>query len=280
MATYAIGDLQGCFDELRTLLDRIKFDPRTDRLWLVGDLVNRGPQSLAVLRFIKGLGKGAVAVLGNHDLHLLAVAQGNRKRYRDGSLDDVLWAADRDELLEWLRHRPLLYHDRHKGFTLLHAGLPPQWDLVTAQACAREVEAVLQGDGFPELMRELYGNQPKHWSEELNGIDRLRFIINCLTRLRYCTPDGTLALKDKGPPGSQSPGLSPWFDVPGRASAKERIICGHWSTLGFACHNNVWSLDTGCLWGGQLTALRVRKHKPLIPVQVSCPGSLSPWIDD
>jgi len=280
VATYAIGDLQGCYDELRTLLDRLQFDPQTDHLWLVGDLVNRGPQSLAVLRFIKDLGEQAVSVLGNHDLHLLAVAQGNRKHYQDGSLDDVLRAADRDELLDWLRHRPLLHHSRNKGFTLLHAGLPPQWDLQTAQSYAREVETVLQGEGFAELMREMYGNRPTCWSDELSGMERLRFIINCLTRLRYCNPDGTLGLKEKGPPGTQAPGLLPWFEVPGRASAGERIICGHWSALGFACRNNVWSLDTGCLWGGQLTAMRVRRRKPLIAIQISCPGAFTPWGGD
>jgi len=272
MATYAIGDIQGCYDELRTLLDRLEFDPAKDRLWLAGDLVNRGPDSLKVLRFAKGLGERAVCVLGNHDLHLLAVAAGNLRHYKDESLADVLQAPDRDELLDWLRRRPLMHSSKGKGYSMIHAGLPPQWDIKTAQRCAREVERVLRGPDFPRLMREMYGNKPDRWSKKLKGMDRLRFIINCFTRLRYCGADGTLALKEKGAPGSQAKGLLPWFEVPGRASAKERIVCGHWSTLGFVNRRNVWSLDTGCLWGGSLTAVRLRRKHPPAAVQIACDG--------
>ena len=278
MAIYAIGDIQGFYAEFRTLLDRLDFDPDKDRLWLAGDLVNRGPQSLAVLRFVKSLGEQAISVLGNHDLHLLAVAEGNLKHYKDDSLAEVLQAPDREELLQWLRHRPLIYRSQDKGFSLIHAGLPPQWDMETALACAREVEQVLQGDGFRELILAMYGNRPDRWSPQLEGMARLRFIINCFTRLRFCTADGTLGLKEKGPPGTQAKGLLPWFEVPGRASADERIICGHWSTLGFVSRHNVWSLDTGCLWGGSLTAVRVRKRKPLIATRLACPESLVPTV--
>lgn len=273
MATYAIGDVQGCYDELRTLLDRLEFDTSKDKLWLAGDMVNRGTQSLSVLRFVKSLGKRAVCVLGNHDLHLLAVSHGNLKHYKDASLEDVLLAPDRDELLHWLRHCPLMHHNEKKQFSMIHAGLPPQWDIDTALSCAREVEDVLQGPDFLELINNMYGNKPNKWSTQLEGMDRLRFIINCLTRLRYCSDDGTLYLKEKSAPGSQRSGLHPWFEAPGRASAKERIVCGHWSTLGFVNRHNVWSLDTGCLWGGSLTAVRIHRNHPLVPMHIHCTGA-------
>lgn len=270
MATYAIGDIQGCYDQFRRLLDRIAFNPIQDKLWLVGDLVSRGPQSLAVLRLVKSLDTSVITVLGNHDLHLLALWCGNRSHYRDNSLDQILAAPDRDELLNWLRQRPLLHYSHSKNYVLLHAGLPPQWNLKTAQSCAQEVETVLRGDNFSEFMQVLYGNQPNQWSKQLSGMDRLRFIINCFTRLRYCSVDGVLNLKEKGPPGSQIANLLPWFDVPGRASIDTRIIFGHWSTLGLVARNNIWSLDTGCLWGGQLTALRVHKRKLTRITQIDC----------
>ncbi len=270
MATYAIGDIQGCYDEFRILLDRLEFDPDKDKLWIAGDLVNRGPRSLAVLRFAHGLGESAVCVLGNHDLHLLALSQGNRKHYKDAALEDILRAPDREELLHWLRHRPLLHRSRKKRFSMLHAGLPPQWDMETAQVLAGEVEGVLQGPGYAGLMKHMYGNKPRAWSPKLRGMDRLRFIINAFTRMRYCTLDGALVLDEKGPPGTQAKGRLPWFDMPNRSSAHERILCGHWSTLGYVSRNNVWSLDTGCLWGGQLTAVRVHEKNPIRPIQVSC----------
>ena len=270
MATYAIGDIQGCYRDFRNLLDRLDFDPKKDKLWLAGDMVNRGPDSLAVLRFARKLGDRAVCVLGNHDLHLLAVSQGNLKHYKDALLESVLLARDREEILDWLRHRPLLHYSEKKRFALVHAGLPPQWDLETALSCSREVEKALQGTQFRELMSHMYGNQPDRWSSKLSGMDRLRFIINCFTRMRYCRANGALALREKGKPGTQPEGLYPWFEAPQRASAGIRIICGHWSTLGFVNRHNVWSLDTGCLWGGSLTAVRVRREKPLLATQQPC----------
>lgn len=280
MATYAIGDIQGCYDELRRLLDAIGFDPLVDRLWSVGDLVNRGPDSLSVLRWVRALGERAVVVLGNHDLHLLALAAGNPKHAKKSTLDDVLNAPDRDELLHWLRHRPLLHVSDKKGFAVVHAGLAPQWDMATAQACARELEAVLRGPDHEAFLCNMYGNEPARWSERLRGMDRLRFITNCFTRLRYCNTDGRLVLNEKGPPGSQPPGVLPWYLVPGRASAGQRIIFGHWSTLGYRQVANVWSLDTGCLWGGALTALRVRKRKPVEVFAVQCAGYAAPGSGD
>lgn len=270
MATYAIGDIQGCYDRLLRLLDRLRFDPARDRLWFVGDLVNRGPDSLATLRFVKGLGEQALTVLGNHDLHLLALAAGNPKHAKESNLKPVLRAADRDELLHWLRDRPLMYFDERRNFALIHAGLPPQWDLPTALSCAREVETVLRGPDYPDYLHAMYGNEPARWSDSLTGMDRLRFITNCLTRLRYCAADGTLALKEKGPSGSQTPGYLPWFAVPDRATKDLRIIFGHWSTLGYAVGHNTWALDTGCVWNGRLTAIRVRRERPGEPISIPC----------
>lgn len=275
MATYAIGDIQGCYDDLRRLLERIRFDPAGDRLWFVGDLVNRGPESLQVLRFVRSLGDRAVVVLGNHDLHLLALAAGNSKHGRDSNLHEVLEAPDRDEILAWLRTRPLMHHDAKKGFALIHAGLPPQWDLAQALACARELEAALQGPDADEFLHQMYGNEPAQWSPDLAGIPRLRFITNCLTRLRYCDAEGRLALAEKSLPGQQPAHLMPWFAVPGRASADVRIVFGHWSTLGYRAVHNSWALDSGCLWGGRLTALRLRRRKPMAPVAVVCPQHVS-----
>lgn len=255
MTAYAIGDVQGCYEELRLLLDRIAFDPVRDRLYFVGDLVNRGPSSLQTLRFIKSLGEAAETVLGNHDLHLLAVACGVSKPKHRDTFGDVLGAPDREELLHWLRTRPLLLS--MGGFYLIHAGLPPQWDMQAAAHCARQVEAVLGGEGFGEFFAQMYGDLPKRWSDDLQGFGRLRFITNCLTRLRYCDADGVLDLKEKRGLGSQAAHLLPWFRVPGRRSAGEKVIFGHWSTLGLHRENDCVCLDTGCLWGGELTALRL-----------------------
>lgn len=276
MALYAIGDIQGCYDEFRRLLDKISFDSGKDQLWLVGDLVNRGPDSLAVMRFVRRLGERAVVVLGNHDLHLLAMAYGNPRRAREASLSEVLRAPDREELIDWLRHRPLMHHDAERGCSLLHAGLPPQWDISAALAHAHEVETILRGNGVREFLMEMYGNKPDRWKPGLRGVTRWRFTVNCLTRMRYCTDKGRLSFKEKGPPGSQTPGLMPWFDVPGRLSQESRIVFGHWSTLGFIQRNNVWCLDSGCLWGGRLTALRIRRQKPMTAVQFPCDAFLVP----
>lgn len=255
MATYAIGDVQGCHDELLVLLDKIRFDSAADQLWFVGDLVNRGPRSLETLRTIRNLGTSAVSVLGNHDMHLLAVAEGiSRTKHRD-TFGDILVAPDRDELLHWLRHRPLLHHGGE--FYLIHAGLPPQWNMEQATGLAQEAETALRSPDYREMLWHMYGNEPTHWDDHLGDWDRLRFITNSFTRLRYCTADGRLEFQQKGQPGNQPAGLLPWFEVPGRRSAGARILFGHWSTLGFHISQGTYCLDTGCLWGGELTALRI-----------------------
>jgi len=276
MATYAIGDIQGCHDELARLLDRLAFDPANDRLWSVGDLVNRGPKSLEVLRFFKALGACSVVVLGNHDLHLLAVAAANQQQANDSTLNAILRAPDRDELLHWLRQRPLFFRSRKKRVALVHAGLPPQWDCTQAAELAGEVEAALRDPGYREFLQGLYGNEPSRWRDDLRGMDRLRFIVNALTRMRYCDAEGTLLLKEKGLPGHQSEGALPWFQVPGRRARDERIIFGHWSTLGYHAEDNLWAIDSGCLWGGELTAIRVRRNKPIERIAIACPGYAKP----
>ncbi len=275
MAVYAIGDIQGCFDELQQLLQQLNFDKQHDRLWFCGDLVNRGPKSLEVLRFVKGLADRAVTVLGNHDLHLLAKAEGFGKQLAKDTLDEILNAPDRDELLTWLRHQPLLHHDAELGFTMVHAGLPPQWDLATAQACANELESKLRGPDYHEFIQVMYGNKPDHWSDDHEYIDRLRFITNVFTRLRFCYADGRLELKAKGKPGTEKKGTMPWFDVPGRKSKKQRIVFGHWSTLGVGERKNAFALDGGCLWGGQLVALRLDCEQPEW-FAIDCLGACKP----
>ena len=257
MTTYAIGDVQGCFDALQTLLEKIRFDPVHDALWFTGDLVNRGPQSLETLRIVKNLGARAITVLGNHDLHLLAVAAGTAKRKKQDTLDEILAAPDCDELLDWLRHRPLLHHDTALGWTLVHAGLLPQWDLADAQRLTREVEAVLQSDHADDFLAHMYGDLPNHWREDLTGHERLRVIVNAFTRLRYCDPEGKIDLRFKGAPGSQPPDLVPWFQVPRRRSGTEPIVFGHWSTLGAYQDHSVLGLDGGCLWGRELCGARI-----------------------
>ena len=278
MAVFAIGDVQGCYDELRRLLDALAFDPAVDHVWFVGDLVNRGPHSAPVLRYVRSLGDVATVVLGNHDMHLLAMSQGNLRKAGEGQLDDVLQAPDREELIEWLRRRPFLHHDATLGWTMIHAGLPPQWDLATAMACSGEMEAVLQSADFRAFAHSMYGNQPDRWSAKLKGPDRWRFITNCFTRLRFCAKDGTLNLKPKGPPGSQPKGFLPWFEVPERKTASTRILFGHWSMLGYQSTANAWSLDTGCLWGGSLTALRIDVDPPQ-PFHLPCPQLKRPGKD-
>ncbi|QJD28682.1 symmetrical bis(5'-nucleosyl)-tetraphosphatase [Methylococcus geothermalis] len=255
MAVYAIGDVQGCYAELQRLLDLIRFDPAGDRLLFTGDLVNRGPQSLETLRFIRSLGPAAATVLGNHDLHLLAVAYGvSRVKHKD-TFGDVLEASDRNELLDWLRTRPLVH--RESGYCLVHAGIPPCWDADTASARAAEVEAVLAGGDIAEFCRQMYGDKPDVWSDDLAGWDRLRFITNALTRMRYCDGAGRLDFKQKGAPGHQPAFLVPWFEVAGRRPSGATILFGHWSTLGYFAGKDCYCLDTGCLWGGELTALRL-----------------------
>ena len=275
MAVYAIGDIQGCFDELQALLTRLEFDPAIDRLWFAGDLVNRGPKSLDTLRFVHSLGAAAITVLGNHDLHLLAAAHGSRLNRDDSSLHAILEAPDREQLIDWLRRQPLLHHDAALGFTLVHAGLPPQWDLSLAQACAQEVETVLRGDRLAEFFAHMYGNKPKQWSSGLRGWERLRFIVNCFTRLRFCSKEGRLDLKSKGPPGSQPTGYQPWFEILDRASRDLNIVFGHWSTLGrYMPGPGIYPIDSGCLWGGQLTALRIDTAPQRI--DLPCTGKQTP----
>lgn len=274
VAVYAIGDVQGCFDELQSLLELIRFDAAHDQLWFAGDLVNRGPKSLETLRFIRQLGKRAVCVLGNHDLHLIAVAHGKPLDRKDHTLDAILAAPDRDELIDWLRRQPLLHHDAALGFTMIHAGLPPQWDLELAQLCAGEVETMLRGDRLEKFLTHMYGNKPARWTGKLSGWNRLRFIVNCLTRLRFCDTEGRIKLKYKGPPGSQPASLYPWFEIPGRASRDLNIIFGHWSTLGERSDPGIYPVDSACLWGGQLTALRIDTAPQRFALQ--CPQLVAP----
>lgn len=275
MAVFAVGDIQGCYDDLRRLLDRLRFDPDEDELWLTGDLVARGPKSLQTLRFVKHLGLNAVTVLGNHDLHLLAVAEGLQAEKPNDMLREVLDAPDAADLLEWLRHRPLAHYDAQLGFLLVHAGLPPQWDRGVALACAREVESVLRGNAYRDLLEQMYGNEPSRWDPTLTGIGRLRFIINALTRMRYCTPEGDLDFKEKGSVGEQPEHLLPWFRVPGRRNADLDVVFGHWSTLGNPETPHAWALDTGCVWGGTLTALRLDGEE-CHWLSVNCPGAQKP----
>lgn len=254
MAVYAIGDVQGCFDALQALLRKLAFNGTHDTLWFTGDLVNRGPQSAEVLRFVAGLGDRAITVLGNHDLHLLAVACGSAQRRRD-SFADVLTAADREQLIAWLRRQPLLHHDGELGYALVHAGLLPQWDLAQAQALARELERALCGPGYVELLEHMYGDYPNKWDDTLNGWDRLRVVVNAFTRLRYCTADGRMDLEPVGAPGSQPAHLVPWFQAPQRRTRDVNFVFGHWSTLGPWRDKGVIALDSGCVWGRSLTAV-------------------------
>lgn len=276
MATYAIGDIQGCFDELLQLLEAVHFNAKHDRLWFTGDLVNRGTQSLEVLRFVRELGDKAVVVLGNHDLHLMAISAGASHLRPKDNFMDVLEAYDRDILLEWLLHRPLMHHDAVLGYTLIHAGLPPQWDLLTAQACAREGEQMLRGSDAVHFFQHMYGDQPRQWRAGLSGVERQRFIINSFTRLRYCDAQGNLALDYKGAPGTQPKEYMPWFEVPGRKSRDLKILFGHWSTLGRYQGEGIYSLDTGCIWGGALTALRLEDEQWF---SVQCEGACAPGED-
>ena len=267
MTRYAIGDVQGCDTELEALLKRLKFSADRDRLWFVGDLVNRGPDSLATLRRVRALGDNAVVVLGNHDLHLLALAYGVQRRRKSDTLDEVLAAPDRDVLLEWLLERPLAYAEGED--LLVHAGLVPQWSVPFALHLAREVSTVLRREPR-RLLDHMYGNQPDRWDDSLSGTERWRFAINVLTRLRVCTADGRIDLSMKGdPPPPPSP-LRPWFEHSGRASRGARVIFGHWSALGLVQRPGIVGLDTGCVWGGELTALDLDAARA--PVAVRCAG--------
>jgi len=257
--TYAIGDVQGCFDDLLRLLYKIEFDPEEDQLWFTGDLVNRGPNSLEILRFVKGLGASAISVLGNHDMHLLAAAAGAVEVRKRDTIAEVLDAPDCEELLFWLRHQPMMHHDEALGYTMVHAGLPPQWDLARAQACARELEAVLQNSDYEDFFRYMYGEKPRRWRDGLAGWDRLRFIANCFTQIRFCDREGRLdlAAERRSLPGRRR--SVPWFSIPNRASAGLSIVFGHWAALASSAvkASGVYPLDTGCANRGRFTALRL-----------------------
>lgn len=265
MATYAIGDVQGCYPELQRLLDKLRFDPAQDHLWFCGDLVNRGGQSLETLRFIHALRERAVVTLGNHDLSLLAIAQRkpDAQARVNPELREVLFADDAPVLFEWLRSQKLLHHDEQLGWTMVHAGLAPGWTLRQAQRSAQEIERELTSPRHPRLLKNLFGNRPAAWSSRLQGIERMRASINTLTRMRYCDIHGRIDFEGKGIPGTQKPGMYPWFEVPGMRRRETRIVCGHWSALGRFAGLGVYAIDTGCVWGGQLTALRLDAEEPV-----------------
>jgi bis(5'-nucleosyl)-tetraphosphatase (symmetrical) len=269
MAVYAIGDIQGCYEPFRRLLDKLEFDPEKDCLWLTGDLVNRGPESLKVLRFVRSLGAAVICVLGNHDLHLIAVANGiGDTDDHVGSLDEVLDADDCDELIDWLRARPFAHFSKKLNTLLVHAGLPPEWTVKKALKRAAEVEAALRSHDYVDFLGHLYGNTPSRWSGKLSGNKRLRFIVNCLTRIRMVDRDGRLDFAHKGPPANARKSLVPWFDYPEARWRGTRIVFGHWSALGLIVNPDLISLDTGCVWDRELTAVRLSKRPKVL--QVDC----------
>ena len=271
MATYVIGDVQGCFESLQKLLEACAFQADEDMLWFVGDLVNRGPESLQTLYFVRDLGERAVVVLGNHDLHLLGVWAGHRQFHHTDTLAPVLEAPDCDALMHWLRHRRIAHFEH--GVLMVHAGVWPGWSLEDTLRHAQELEAALRSPDYARVFAQLYGSTPAQWSDELAGAERLRAMTNVFTRMRFCRPDGELDFHHKGRLGSAPPPLLPWFDVPGRKTAGLPIVCGHWSALGLYLREDLLALDTGCLWGGKLTALRLDDRRLF---QVDCPGVRSP----
>jgi bis(5'-nucleosyl)-tetraphosphatase (symmetrical) len=268
LARYAIGDVQGCYAQLRSLVERLSFRTDRDQLWFVGDLVNRGPRSLEVLRYVRGLGDNAVVVLGNHDLHLLALAHGRHKRRSGDTLDEIFDAPDRDTLLAWLITRPLAHFDTARGDLLVHAGVVPQWSAAVTAELAGAVSAELARNPR-DFFERMYGDHPDRWSPELRGMERLRFAVNALTRMRLCTPDGRIDVKMKGPPDEARLPYRPWFEHAARLTRDVRVIFGHWSALGLMQAHGVVGLDTGCVWGGSLTALDLDDASAL-PVCESC----------
>jgi len=274
--TYAIGDVQGCFDDLLRLLDVLDFDPSLDRLWFTGDLVNKGPNSLELLRFVKTLADSAISVLGNHDLYLLAAAAGAIKVRKKDTIAEILNAPDCEELLFWLRHQPLLHQDARLGYAMVHAGLPPQWAPEQAHSYARELEAVLQNFDYEDFFAHMGGEKPLQWDEDLKGWERLRFIANCFTQLRYCDREGRLDLGGRRRRGSGKKRSIPWFLVPERASSEMRILFGHWATLDAKSAKNqrVYPLDTGCANGGRFTAFRLEDARYF---RVPCKNQAVPW---
>jgi bis(5'-nucleosyl)-tetraphosphatase (symmetrical) len=270
MAEYAIGDLQGCYDPFRRLLDKLSFDPDKDHLWLTGDLVNRGPKSRRTLRFVKSLGKSATTVLGNHDLHLIALANDiNVSNSNFDSLWKILGHDDCDELINWLRFQPLAHYSKKLNTLMVHAGVPPQWTVKKTLRRAKEVEAALQRDDYAEFLRDMYGNKPDKWSGKLSGNNRLRFIVNALTRMRMITSDKRIEFSHAGPPGKAGPGLVPWFEAKNAKWRGSRIVFGHWSALGLLVKDDLICLDTGCVWGRRLTAVRLDKKTTITDVGCS-----------
>lgn len=262
MATYAIGDIQGCYEPLQCLLHKIQFDPARDRLWLVGDLINRGPDNLATLRLLYSLRDSLEIVLGNHDLHLIAVYYGLRKHGKNDNLQDILQAPDALELITWLRQQKLLHHDPQLNYTLVHAGIPPIWTLEQALGYAREVEDCLRGNHFQPYLASMYGNEPAQWRDDLQGLDRLRLITNYFTRMRFCSAEGELELATKESAAGAPPGFAPWYSYLQRKTRQQRIVFGHWAALeGQVQAANVYALDTGCVWGGSLTAMRLEDQQ-------------------
>lgn len=271
MSTYAIGDVQGCHSRLLELNSRVESTSENPGFIFLGDLVNRGPQSVATLKYVQTLGSRAKTILGNHDLHLLAAAHGIRKLHQSDTLDEVLNAPDRNELLDWLRQRPLALFEN--GHLFVHAGVVPQWTAERTIDLAHEVETVLRGPDWVDFLREMYGNQPAKWDDALTGMDRLRCIVNALTRIRFCTSDGTMEFNTKDGSGTELPGYIPWFDVPGRRTENVTVVFGHWSTLGLVVRPNLIGLDTGCVWGGKLSAINLENRQL---IQVDCPRYQQP----
>ncbi len=278
MATHAIGDIQGCYDELRALLAKIRFNTECDKLWFCGDLINRGPESLKTLRFLYSIRDNIHVVLGNHDLHLLATAYSHRKPGKKDTINDILDASDANTLLEWLRFQPLAHFDKELNLLMIHAGLHPDWSVTTALKLAHEVETLLRSREHIDFYKHMYGDKPVNWSDSLAGWSRYRFVTNIFTRLRYCDNHGKPALNAKGPPGTHTKNLLPWFEIPSRLSREQAIIFGHWSTLpqsGNASIHNTYPLDSGCLWGGMLTAMRI-DDQSFRYTQQDCPGAQKP----
>ncbi len=266
MATIAIGDVQGCYDQLMRLLERADYDERRDVLWFVGDLVNRGPHSAKTVRFARSLGERQITVLGNHDLALLVVAEGIKKPHRGDTFDELLAAPDREEMIAWLRRQKMMHAGG--GYAMVHAGILPQWSLAQALALAREVEAALQAPDYREFLKQMYGNEPLRWRDDLAGYDRLRIIVNAMSRMRLVAADGTLELNHKLGLDTMPGGYFPWYDAPGRASRADRIIFGHWAALGLLVREDVVCLDSGCVWGRALSALRLEDRRL---IQLDCP---------
>jgi bis(5'-nucleosyl)-tetraphosphatase (symmetrical) len=275
MSLYMIGDVQGCDEALGRLLDEIAFSPSRDTLYLLGDLVNRGPDSLKVLRRLMALEGAAHCLLGNHDLHLLAAAHGVRQLQRSDTVNDILDAPDRNELLDWLRHRPMALFEN--GWLMVHAGVLPQWDVADTLARAHELQSALRSSDWTAFLQHMYGNEPAFWSDALQGADRLRVVVNAFTRLRFCTAQGVMEFETKEGADGAPPGFMPWFDVPGRRTAGVPLAFGHWSTLGKVQREGVLPLDTGCVWGGCLTAARLLNTTDQVEqIAVRCPQTRKP----